>query len=86
MTVGFHAENELDKTQDELERVQKLCMEKDRLTQQAAEDKRVLTGDLACKESEFRRVSEALDVNAAQTQAVTARYKRYISDPFFSGN
>ena len=66
-------ENDLDKMVDDLERVQKLILEKDRLSQQAREDNRVLTGDISVREQDLRRVKEALEANAQQTQAVTAR-------------
>ena len=66
-------ENDLDKMVDDLERVQKLILEKDRMSQQAREDNRVLTGDISVREQDLRRVKEALEANAQQTQAVTAR-------------
>ena len=58
---------------DQLEKAEKGIREKENLTRQAKEDSRVLGTDIEVRETELKRVKEALDSNELMMTAVTTR-------------
>ncbi len=67
-------ENDLDQTLDQVEKAEKLILEKDNLTRVAKEEARNLTSEIAFKEQELRRCKEALDATQQTMTSVTSRY------------
>ena len=66
-------ENDLDQMLDQLDKAERGIREKETLTRQAKEDARVLGTDIEVRETELKRVKEALDSNELMMTAVTQR-------------